>query len=100
MLRIIKVTGDSLSPQYEEGDFVVVTTVPFFFNSLRPGDIVVFQHPVYGQMIKQIEKISPDGQRLHVIGSHPLSVDSRRFGPIPKTMLQGKVLWHVPRPRG
>ena len=43
MLRVIKVTGNSLSPKYEEGDFVVITTVPFFFGSLRQGDVIVFQ---------------------------------------------------------
>jgi nickel-type superoxide dismutase maturation protease len=99
MLRIIKVAGDSLSPKYEEGDFVVIATVPFFFNSFRLGDIIVFQHPVYGRMIKQVERISSDGSDLYVIGSHPNSVDSRQFGPIPRSSVQGKVIWHIPRPR-
>ena len=99
MLRIIKITGDSLSPRYQEGDFVVVTTIPFFLIPPRPGQVIVFQHPAYGRMIKEIDNVSPDGKRLFVVGSHPHSVDSRRFGPIPKNAVRAKVLWHIPKPR-
>ena len=99
MLRIIKVTGQSLSPEYEEGDYVVVTTLPFFFDSLKQGDKVVFRHPVYGTMIKQIQHIDPQTGDLFVIGTHPQSTDSRQFGAIPLSWLTGKVLWHIPKPR-
>ncbi len=98
MLRIVKVTGESLSPEYKEGDYVVVTTIPFFFYSLKQGDKVVFRHPVYGTMVKRVEQVGSDGQEIFVIGSHPQSVDSRQFGPIPKAWVTGKVLWHVAKP--
>jgi len=98
MLRIIKVTGESLSPEYKEGDYVVVTTIPFFFDSLKQGDMVVFRHPVYGTMVKRVEQVCSDGQEIFVIGSHPQSVDSRQFGPIPKEWVTGKVLWHIAKP--
>jgi nickel-type superoxide dismutase maturation protease len=99
MLRIIKVAGRSLWPEYQEGDYVVLTTIPFFFNSIKRGDVVVFQHPEYGRMIKKVEQVSPEQGTIAVVGSHPDSIDSRQFGPIHKRDLIGKVLWHVPKPR-
>ena len=66
---------------------------------LRPGDAVVFQQPAYGLLIKRVEGISPDGSRLEVRGTHPDSVDSRRFGLIDKRSLAGVVLAHIKKPR-
>lgn len=98
MLRIIKVAGESLSPEYKEGDYVVIATLPFFFDSLKQGDTIVFHHPVYGTMVKRVERIEPDSDEIFVIGNHPQSVDSRQFGPIPKHWITGKVLWHIAKP--
>ena len=98
MLRLIKVSGDSLSPEYQEGDFVIISKIPFFFNDLVPGDTVVFHHPLYGIMIKRVERIEPDGEHVFVMGSHPNSVDSRQFGSLRKRSLLGKVIWHIRRP--
>jgi signal peptidase I len=95
MLKIIKVTGHSLSPEYQEGDYVVITTIPFFFSALKTGEKIVFQHPVYGTMIKRVEQDCAADQEVFVVGSHPDSLDSRQFGPIPKNWITGKVLWHI-----
>jgi len=94
MLRFIKVAGSSLYPDYREGDYVMVVTVPFF--RLKMGDTVVFRHPGYGMMIKKISRIEPSG--IHVVGIHPESVDSRRFGPIQQRDVLGKVIWHISKP--
>lgn len=97
MLRVIRVTGDSLSPHIREGDYVVVTTIPFFLNRLRAGDVVVFRHPSYGVMIKRVESVLSAGEALFVTGNHLYSVDSRHFGPIPRRDVLGKVIWHIAR---
>ncbi len=97
MLKLIKVTGESLSPDYEEGDYVVVITLPFLFAYLKPGDIVVFTHETYGMMIKRVEMVDPISKDMSVFGNHPLSIDSRRIGPVKKKMLVGKVVWHIRR---
>jgi signal peptidase I len=99
MLRVIKVTGDSLYPRIRQGDFVVISKIPFLLNSLRPGDVVVFQHTILGILIKQIERISADRQSFFVMGTAPDSVDSRQFGAIRRHDLLGKVIWHIPGPR-
>ncbi len=99
MLRLIRVTGESLSPHICEGDFVVITTIPFFLSRLRVGDVIVFRHPAYGVMIKRVESVLATGEALFVTGSHPHSVDSRHFGPVARRDVIGKVIWHIARPR-
>jgi nickel-type superoxide dismutase maturation protease len=95
MIQILKVTGESLSPFFLEGDFVVVSKIPFILRKIKAGDMVVFRHPVYGTMIKKVEHISPDGEEYFVIGTHPESTDSRQFGPLRRRQLIGKVVWHI-----
>lgn len=98
MLRVLRVTGDSLSPEYREGDFVVVATIPFLLNRIRVGDVVVFRNLTYGILIKRVEKVLPETGAYFVTGAHPNSIDSRQFGPVPKETLIGKLIWHIPRP--
>jgi len=98
MFKLIKVTGDSLTPEYNQGDYVIITNLSFVLRAFKPGEIVVFKHPVYGTMIKQIQSIDPQTGELFVVGTHPQSTDSRSFGTIPPSWLTGKVLWHIPNP--
>jgi len=90
MFKFIKVTGDSLSPSYNEGDYVILITYPLF--SFKRGDTIVFRHPEYGTMIKDIDSL--DSDKIQVIGTHPHSVDSRQFGPINQSEVVGKVILH------
>lgn len=97
MLRLLKVSGRSLEPRYRDGDFVVIGKIPILFGKIREGDEIVFRHPEYGTMIKIVEKMV--GDEIYVIGAHAYSVDSRRFGPIRKPEVMGKVIWRIGRPR-
>jgi nickel-type superoxide dismutase maturation protease len=99
MCRLLRVTGNSLFPVYREGDFVLVSKIPFLFNIVRQGDVVAFRHPSYGALIKRVERISTDRQRYFVVGTHILSTDSRQFGEIERQAMLGKVIWHIRRPR-
>lgn len=87
-----------MSPEYREGDFVLISKIPFIFSPPKPGDVIAFRHAKYGAMIKRISTVSPDGSELFVIGSHPYSVDSNHFGPVPRQDLLGKVVWHLKKP--
>jgi nickel-type superoxide dismutase maturation protease len=98
MFRMIKVTGESLSPLFHEGDYVLISTIPFVVKRVKAGDTILFQHPSYGTLIKQVEWVDSEDGELSVTGIHPNSVDSRRFGPIRREDVIGKVLWHIPRP--
>jgi phage repressor protein C with HTH and peptisase S24 domain len=94
MLRFLKVTGDSLAPEFREGDFVLVSKIPFLLVPPSPGNVIAFRQPGYGLLIKRIQNISPDGG-LNVIGNHPESIDSRVFGTVRRVDILGKVIWHI-----
>ena len=89
MFQVLKVTGESLTPEYKEGDFVFVTKIPFFLYPLKVGDIVAFRHPDYGVLIKKIATISAGGDEIFVIGTHEHSVDSRHFGTVAAELIAG-----------
>lgn len=99
MLRLLKVSGESLSPDYQDGDFVLMLKIPIFFNFLKPGDLVVFRHPEFGTLVKKIDWVDQPGAQVYVLGTHPLSVDSRQFGMIPIKDIEGKVIWQIKKPR-
>jgi phage repressor protein C with HTH and peptisase S24 domain len=98
MLKLLKISGYSLTPDYRDGDFVLVSKVPFLFRPPQSGDVVAFRRPPYGTLIKRVKYIDPDGG-LFVIGTHNESVDSREFGEVSQDALIGKVIWHVRNPR-
>ncbi len=94
MLRFLKIRGDSLAPDFVQGDFVMVSKIPFLFSSPAPGDVIAFHQPGYGLLIKRIQEVHP-ANGLNVIGNHPESVDSRVFGPVKLENIIGKVIWHI-----
>jgi signal peptidase I len=96
MLRLLKITGDSLTPEFQGGDFVLVSKIPFLFIPPSPGDIIAFHQPGYGLLIKRIQHINSDGL-VSVIGTHPESIDSRVFGAVRRQDILGKVIWHIQR---
>jgi signal peptidase I len=98
MLKFVRVVGDSLEPAFRDGDYVLVISTSWISGRLKPGDVVVFEQPPYGRMIKRIAGIQPERGELTVEGSHPASVDSRLFGAIQTRRVAGKVVWHICRP--
>jgi signal peptidase I len=98
MLKLLKVSGDSLLPMYRHGDFVLVSKIPYFLGPITPGDVIVFRHKVYGTMIKKVQSVVPDKGEIYVVGNHENSVDSRQFGAINKRDVVGKVIGHIKRP--
>ena len=95
MLQWVRVSGDSLYPDYKEGDFVLVIKIPFFLNRLKRGDVIVFQYDQYSKFIKVVENLEPESGDVRVVGLNLLSTDSRQFGPIPRSSVIGKVIWHI-----
>ncbi len=97
ILKIMKVSGSSLYPLYQDGDFVMVSKIPILLFGIHPGDRVVFDHPRHGRLIKRVEWVEFGGARLFVVGENDESVDSRRFGAIPREWVRAKVVWHIHR---
>jgi len=93
MLHVLRITGDSLTPKYKEGDFVLVAKIPFLFP-IKTGDVIVFRKLPWGTLIKMVESIREGGQAFWVVGTHPESTDSRKFGEVNINEVVGKVIFH------
>jgi signal peptidase I len=98
MVKIIKIAGESLNPLYGDGDFVLVTKIPFILKRIKSGDIIVFNNSRYGPMIKRVDKYDKNKGELWVSGTHPESVDSLEIGPVFTEDLLGKVVLHIRKP--
>ena len=95
MFRLFRVRGDSLWPDFREGDYVLAAGVPFPVKKIRAGDVIVFRQPGYGTLIKRVQHVLEQGDVYEVRGSQIPSTDSRNFGPVAKGQVSGKVIWHI-----
>jgi signal peptidase I len=95
ILQAVKIIGSSLHPRYRDGDFVLVSKVPILVKGIHPGDVVVFDHPLLGKLIKIVERLEAGGSKIFVVGLDPDSRDSRVFGAVPRSMVLGKVVWRI-----
>jgi phage repressor protein C with HTH and peptisase S24 domain len=93
MCRILRVSGNSLLPLLQNGDFVLISKIPISLKKIDVGDIIAFNQIPYGVMIKQVQEIWEEGRYYFVTGTNNDSVDSRSFGPVPREAVIGKVLW-------
>jgi signal peptidase I len=97
MFRLFRVRGHSLAPDYQERDFVLTAKAPFPSGKIRAGDVILFDQPGYGKLIKRVSRVLNDGGAFEVRGTQMASTDSRNFGPVPADRVSGKVIWHIRR---
>jgi len=95
MFKVVKVAGRSLYPEYKEGDFLILSKIPFFLNYIKKDNVIVFHHSIYGQMVKKVFDLDERNNKYYVIGTHPDSLDSRQLGWIDAHQIIGKVIYHV-----
>ena len=93
MFQILRIHGESMSPVYQDGDFVLLMKP--FLKKIETSDIIVFDNEHYGTLIKAVQKITDEG--VYVLGTGENSLDSRRLGPISPKSIRGKVIWHIRR---
>lgn len=91
MLSVRQVTGPSMYPTLREGSLVLARRSGHGGRSLRKGDVVVFRHDGM-EKIKRIAHL--DNESMFVVGDNPaMSTDSRVFGRVPLSSVEGKVIW-------
>ena len=88
MLKILKITGQSMSPMLKDGDYTIVLTRGFR-RLLKPGRLVAFRHDRYGPLIKRIVRCDADSATLTVAGDSTLSATSEAIGPVPLADVTG-----------
>ena len=92
-LGIVRVSGLSMVPALEDGDFVVFRRLSGG-DSPSPGSMVVVRHRRLGMIIKLLgEEVAPGQFRLH--GLSALSMDSQRMGNTARQDVIGQVLLRV-----
>ncbi len=93
-LARFRVEDDSMSPNLEPGDYVVVNRLAYRFRPPLTGDVVVVRDPdVPGRfLVKRIFQISPEGLVGLQGDNAARSRDSRAFGPVGKEAIIGKML--------
>ena len=93
----VKVAERSMEPALRPGDWLLVRRT----RRIRPGQIVIAKHPGRGDMliVKRAARRAEGGWWLESDNPDVGAVDSRRFGAVPASLIQGRVLTRYWRPR-
>jgi nickel-type superoxide dismutase maturation protease len=94
----VEVAGDSMRPTLEPGDRLLVVRRG---RQARPGDLVTVPDPrERGRVV--VKRVAATGEgRVTLRGDNPVaSTDSRTFGPVPATSVEGRVVYrYLPEER-
>ena len=85
------VDGASMEPHLYAGDCVLIRRG----MRARVGDVVLVRRPDRPELlvVKRVREVLSDG-RIWLAGDNPAaSDDSRAFGAVPSSAVQGRVLW-------
>lgn len=94
MFKVIKVKGESMLPDIQPGDYLIIRT---FYKKFRVGDIVVLQHRDYGVIVKKITQLLDNGKFL-VKSTNPHGISSSEIGILSIKQIIGIKLFHVRQP--
>jgi phage repressor protein C with HTH and peptisase S24 domain len=88
---LIRVCGNSMSPTYRDGQFLVSTTL---FKRYTVNSVYVFYSPFSGQIvIKRLVRVEENGD-LYFEGDNTLdSTDSRTYGAVSRNSVIAKILF-------
>jgi nickel-type superoxide dismutase maturation protease len=90
-----EVSGRSMAPTLEPGDWLIVEPVRRGWRAVRAGDIVLAPDPREPgrTLVKRVVRIE-DGGLAWLEGDNPAeSTDSRKFGPVAVEDIAARVRW-------
>ena len=94
MFRLVKVTGQSMSPTLEDGDYII-TKKPRLYQA---GLIYVINHIDLGRIIKRLQDTKHN--KCFFIGDNPkASTPSLLIGAVEKSRIVGQALYVI-SPKG
>lgn len=96
MLGVYRVEGASMLPTLADGDYVVASR---WYARIRPGDILVIDHPRYRRIVKRVLRVCKRRGLLLGGDNATASVDPHMIGWISPQRVLGKRLWSVRQPR-
>ena len=92
MIKLVKVTGNSMSPTLMDGDYVLIRK-PRRQRKLTLGLIYVINHSELGRIIKRLGDMKHD--RCFFIGDNPSSTPSTVIGAVESSRVIGQVIWVI-----
>ncbi len=98
MFRIIKVSGESMSPDFNNGDYVLVSRLPLILGMVKKNSILVFKSAEYGILIKKVSDIDRLKGLFYFTGINTDSLSREQIGAISRKYIIGSVLLHFERP--
>jgi len=90
--RLVRVSGHSMSPVLEDGDYVVLKRVRRQ-SALKPGEIVLIRHAEFGDILKRIRRLGPNG--IEAEGISDASVSSEKIGRVAFEHVLGRLIWRI-----
>ena len=78
-----------MSPTLTPGDYIIVTKA----RALRPGFVVLANHPKYGLIVKRVASITETSIALE--GDNPESTSSDNLGDIVRDQIHGRARWAI-----
>ena len=94
MIRLAKVRGESMAPTLMPGDYMIIIKA----RTLRPGFVVLVDHPKYGTIVKRVKSIEND--EISLEGDGPDSTSTEAMGSIHVKAVRGRVRWAITAPNG
>jgi len=99
----VAVAERSMEPALRPGDWLLARRTITRGRPLRvrPGQVVVARHPGRPDLliVKRAARREPDGWWLESDNQAAGAVDSRAFGAVPPSLIEGRLLWRYRRVR-
>ena len=92
--KIIRVTGQSMSPYYKDGDYVVIYSM-FLKLMLQENRDIVFKHQRLGLLIKRISRVNFAKKTVSVFGTGYGSSSTQKIGDVEFQNIIGYVIFKV-----
>ena len=97
MIRLYKIRGNSMLPRFHAGDYLLLHKC----SLVKDGDLIVYDHPSYGQIFKRVlirsaeARQQPlDGMSFQLQSDHEEGLSPQQIGDCQPQRIRGKVLWH------
>jgi len=103
MFGILKISGNSMSPHFNDGDFLFILKKSKF-NFLKtllkpkPNNTVIFKHQTYGLIIKNIKSLNYQDNTFKAQGSNSESLTTEQIGTVNFEQITAKVIYHFKKP--
>ena len=94
MIKIYKIKGDSMLPEYKKNDYLVVLRL-FKENFIKKNRNTVFFHSKLGLLVKKISYVNYKEKSFYVSGNNNLSIKSKMLGKINFSQIEGFPILHI-----